>query len=198
MPMTEVVFFESPSELRQWLEQNHDQEKELLVGYYKKASGKPSITWQESVDQALCFGWIDGVRKSIDGKSYKIRFTPRKPRSIWSAVNIKRVQELTEQGLMQPTGLKAFEARSEERSEVYSYERGDVKLDDAHEAALKANPKAWAFFQTTAPSYQKAAIWWIISAKKDETKQKRLATLIDDSENGRLVPQFMPRKGKSD
>lgn len=142
------------------------------------------------MDVALCFGWIDGVRKSIDETAYKIRFTPRKSRSIWSSVNIKRVGELTELGLMHPAGLAAFEKRSSEKSGVYSFEQGDVKFDEASEAALRANEKAWEFFQKQPKSYQKAVIWWVISAKKDETKQKRLAELIEVSGSERTVTQF--------
>lgn len=191
----EVIFFESPHEFRAWFEANHETATELFVGYYKKGSGKPSITWEESVDQALCFGWIDGVRKRIDDESYKIRFTPRKSRSIWSAVNIKRMEELSAQGLVKPAGLKVFEQRRGERSEVYSYEQENLKLDEADEALFKANGQAWDFFQSTAPSYQKAALWWIVSAKKPETRQKRLITLIEDSANGKTLPQFT-RRGK--
>jgi uncharacterized protein YdeI (YjbR/CyaY-like superfamily) len=189
----DIIFFESPAELRAWFEANHDTAKELFVGYYKKGSGKPSITWEESVDQALCFGWIDGVRKRIDDESYKIRFTPRKPRSIWSAVNIKRMEDLSARDLVKPSGLIAFEQRSGERSEVYSYEQENLKLDEADEALFRANIPAWEFFQTTAPSYQKAAIWWVVSAKKAETRQKRLSTLIEDSANSKTLPQFTRR-----
>lgn len=188
-------FFNAASKFRQWLAANYDQASELWVGYYKKDSGKPSLTWPESVDEALCFGWIDGIRKSVDEVSYTIRFTPRKPRSSWSAVNIKRATELAELGLMQPAGLKAFQNRQEARSAVYAYEQRGQKLDGAHERKLQANKKAWAFFQAQPPSYQKAASWWVISAKKEETRLKRLATLIEDSANGRTVPPLTRRVG---
>jgi uncharacterized protein YdeI (YjbR/CyaY-like superfamily) len=183
------TFFATPADLRAWFEAHHNQTLELWVGYFKKDSGKPSITWPESVDQALCFGWIDGVRKGIDDISYMIRFTPRKPKSIWSAVNIKRAQELTAMGLMQPAGLRAFEARLEAKSAVYAYEQRDApELDARDTETFRANAKAWDYFQSQAPSYQRAAIWWVISAKKEETRLKRLATLMADSEQGRTIP----------
>lgn len=170
---------------------------ELWIGFYKKSSGKASITWPESVDAALCFGWIDGVRKSIDEDSYMIRFTPRKTRSTWSSVNIKRAKELLEVGLMQPAGLNAFQARQENRSGIYSYEQRGVDLPDQYGKLLKKNSGAWKFFQAQSPSYKKAANWWVLSAKKEETRVKRLEKLIDDSSHGRTIPQFTPiRKSK--
>ena len=191
------TFFASSSELRQWLEEHHAETQELWVGFYKKSSGKPSITWPEAVDEALCFGWIDGVRKSIDDVSYTIRFTPRKPRSIWSAVNIKRAKELTRLGLMRQAGLKAFEKRAEEKSGIYAYEQKNAELDDAYKQQFRANKKAWDFFQAQAPWYQRTATWWVISAKKEETRLRRLATLIEDSENGRTIAMLArPTKSK--
>jgi uncharacterized protein YdeI (YjbR/CyaY-like superfamily) len=193
----EPLFFATTAELRAWFEANHDKLQEQWIGYYKKDSGKPSITWQESVDVALCFGWIDGVRKSIDKESYTNRFTPRRKGSNWSDINIKRVQELTEMGLMHPNGLKAFEARKETNSVVYSYEQRDNSEFDAESLALfQANEVAWAYFQNAAPSYQKAAIWWVISAKQPETRQRRLSQLIEDSAAGRPVPPLTPRRAK--
>lgn len=187
----EPTFFATPSEFRAWLEEHHDKAQELWVGFYKKSSGKPSVTWPEAVDEALCFGWIDGLRKGIDDVSYTIRFTPRKPRSVWSAVNINRVKELTSLGLMRPAGLQAFEQRSDEKSAIYAYEQENgVELGPAYERRFRANKKAWAFFQAQAAWYRKAAIWWVISAKKDETRLRRLATLIDHSEQGRTLPQL--------
>jgi uncharacterized protein YdeI (YjbR/CyaY-like superfamily) len=153
-------------------------------------SGKPSITWPQSVDEALCFGWIDGIRKSIDDVSYKIRFTPRRARSIWSAVNIKRVEELVNQGLMRPAGLKAFEARLENRSGIYSYEQRSPELPVQYEKKLKKNVAAWKFFQAQSPSYRKAVNWYVLSARKEETRLKRLGQLIEDSAQGRRIPQF--------
>jgi uncharacterized protein YdeI (YjbR/CyaY-like superfamily) len=187
----EPTFFATPDDFRAWFQQHHATAKELLVGFYKKGSGLPSITWPESVDQALCFGWIDGIRRSRDDLSYTIRFTPRKPRSIWSAVNIKRFGELAEQGLVSPAGRKAFEARDDARSAVYAYEQRDnPTLDAAAEQQFRANTTAWEFFQAQPAGYRKTAIWWVISAKKEETRSKRLATLIDDSAHGRTIAQL--------
>jgi uncharacterized protein YdeI (YjbR/CyaY-like superfamily) len=182
------TFFATPTELREWLARNHATASELLVGFYKRGSGKPSITWQELVDEELCFGWIDGVRKGIDDVSYSNRITPRKPRSTWSAINIARAKELIALGRMRPAGLKAFERRTDERSAIYSYEqRTKARLDPEAERAFRANKKAWAFFEGQPPSYRRAGTWWVISAKREETRQKRLATLIRDSQNGRTV-----------
>ncbi len=175
---------------------HHDKTPELWVGFHKRSSGKLSITWPEAVDEALCFGWIDGVRRSIDPISYTIRFTPRKPRSIWSAVNINRAKELLSLELMGLAGLKAFRELAEERSAVYSYEqRKTARLDDGYEQQFRANKKAWRFFQAQPPWYQRTAAWWVISAKKEETKLKRLATLIKDSERGRAIPPLTRRTG---
>ena len=168
------------------------------MGFYKVGSGRPSITWPEAVDQALCFGWIDGVRKSLGDERYMIRFTPRKPRSIWSLVNIERVKVLTEAGMMQPSGLAAFNARSDERSARYAYEqRQEVVLSDAEKQQFRNNEKAWAFFQARPPSYQRTAIWWVISPKREETRQKRLLTLIADSAEGRTIAT-LTRPGKAE
>lgn len=180
-----VTFFPTASGFRQWLELNHTTAAELWVGFHKLGSGKPSLTWPESVDQALCFGWIDGLRKSIDEDSYKIRFSPRRPRSTWSAVNIKRVEVLTGLGLMHPAGLQAFEARRENRSGIYSYEQRTADLPEQYAIILRANTKAWDFFQAQPPSYRKTIHWWILSAKTEATRLKRLQKLIDDSANGR-------------
>ena len=180
----EPKYFATPADFRKWFEENHDNETELSVGFYKKGSGKPSITWPESVDQALCFGWIDGVRHRIDDEAYKIRFTPRKARSIWSAVNIKRIEELIEQGLVQQAGLDAYARREEARSRVYAFEQGDLRLEKTHEERFKKNRQAWKFFESQPPSYKKPALWWIVSAKQEATRERRLETLIKDSENG--------------
>ncbi len=180
----EVTFFESPSEFREWLEQNHDSAKELWVGFYKKGFGKAGITWPEAVDQALCFGWIDGIRKRVDETSYTNRFTPRRRGSTWSAVNIKRVGELTELGLMRPAGLDAFEKRDEAKAQLYSYERAQSKLDETYERQFREHERAWAFFSAQAPSYRRTSSWWVMSAKKEETRQRRLAALIEASERG--------------
>jgi uncharacterized protein YdeI (YjbR/CyaY-like superfamily) len=183
----ESLFFESPAAFRKWLEKNHASAMELLVGFHKKDSGKPSMTWPESVDQALCFGWIDGVRRRIDDVSYSIRFSPRKPVSNWSAINIARVAELTKLGLMRPAGLRAFEKRREDKSSIYAYENAVRTLDPADEKKFRANRKAWQFFNAQAPSYRRVCVYWITSAKREETHARRLATLIDDSANGRKV-----------
>lgn len=187
-------FFKTPSDFRKWLAAHHDSETELWVGFYKKDSGKASITWPQSVDEALCFGWIDGIRKNIDEVSYKIRFTPRKQRSTWSAVNIKRVPELTEQRRMEAAGLKAFAARQENRSGIYSYEQRSPELPPQYAKKLKKNAAAWKFFQAQPPSYRKAVNWWVVSAKQEETRLKRLDKLINDSGEGRRIPQFTPMK----
>ena len=192
------MFFPTPDAFRSWLEKNHGTAQQLWVGFRKKKSGKPSITWQESVDAALCFGWIDGVRKSLDGESYVIRFTPRKPDSTWSAVNIKRVAELKKLGLMQPPGLKAFEKRTDDNSAIYSYEqRKTAVLGNAYEKQFRAEKKAWDFFQLQPPWYRRVAAFWVISAKKEETRLKRLATLIEDSSRGeRIGPLRRPARCK--
>jgi len=190
------VFFESPSKLRVWLEKNHAQEKELWVGFHKKSSGKASVTWPEAVDALLCFGWIDGIRKSIDESSYTIRVTPRKSKSKWSLINVRRVPELQKLGLMHASGLKAFEVRTAEGT--YAYEQRNIaKLGNRFEKRFRANKKAWEFFRSQAPSYQRTATWWVISAKKEETKLRRLERLIDDSARGRsIAPLKRPEKSK--
>lgn len=179
------TFFATPAALREWLQQHHEKETELLVGFYKTGSGKPSITWPQSVDQALCFGWIDGVRRNIDEESYSIRFTPRKPKSIWSAVNIKKVAELTEQGLMQPAGLAAYAKREEKRSAIYSFENEEMQLLPAYEQQFKANKAAWDFFQSQAPWYKKLWHHRIMSAKQEKTQLSRLQKLIGVSAEGK-------------
>jgi uncharacterized protein YdeI (YjbR/CyaY-like superfamily) len=181
------TFFKTPAEFRKWLERNHEKETELLVGFYKKGSGKASITWPESVDEALCFGWIDGIRRSVDEETYTIRFTPRKPGSVWSAVNIKKIAELTEKGLMKPAGLAAFAKIKEDRSNIYSYETEAMELDKAYEKQFKANKKAWAFFQAQRASYRKIAIRWVMTAKQQATRNSRMQALISDSEAGMLI-----------
>ena len=176
------TFFATQEQFRTWLEKHHQTETELLVGFYKVNSKKPSMSWSESVDQALCFGWIDGVRKSIDEESYTIRFTPRKKSSIWSAINIKKVEELTKAGLMKEAGLKAFDLRSEERSRIYSHEKDLAILDPEFEKQFKANKMAWDYFNQQAPSYKKVMIHWIMSAKQEKTRISRLEKTIKVSE----------------
>jgi uncharacterized protein YdeI (YjbR/CyaY-like superfamily) len=173
--------------LRKWFEKNHATAPELWVGFYKKDSGRASITWPESVDEALCFGWIDGIRKSVDEVSYKIRFAPRRRGSIWSAVNIKRATALTDERRMRPTGVKAFAARRENKSGIYAYEQRHAELEEPYNGMLKKNKAAWDFFQARPPSYRKTLSWWIVSAKKEETRLKRLEKLIEESANGRRM-----------
>jgi uncharacterized protein YdeI (YjbR/CyaY-like superfamily) len=184
----EPTFFRTPAEFRAWLEEHHETETELLVGFYKKGSGRQGITWHEAVGEALCFGWIDGIGRRIDDDRRSIRFTPRKPRSTWSNVNIRRVGELTERGLMAPAGLAAFERRSESRSGIYAYEQShEAELEREQERAFRANAEAWSFFESQPPGYRRTAIHWVVSAKREETRARRLATLIGDSASGRRL-----------
>ena len=188
------TFFATPETFRAWLKKHHEQRQELLVGFYKKDSHTPSISWPESVDQALCFGWIDGVRKGVDDVSYTIRFTPRKPGSTWSAVNVRRVKELRTLKMMDPAGMRAFERRQDDNTGIYGYEqRKAAKLDAAAERTFRAKQKAWQFFQDQAPWYRRTAIWWVVSAKKEETRRRRLETLIDDSARGRTIAPLTRR-----
>jgi uncharacterized protein YdeI (YjbR/CyaY-like superfamily) len=183
----EPTYFATPADFRAWLEEHHESARELWVGFHKKTTGKASITWPEAVDQALCFGWIDGIRKSVNADSYMNRFTPRRPRSTWSAVNIRRVGELTAAGLMRPAGIAAFEQRTDDNSAIYSYEQKDVKLEAEYEERFRANQAAWSYFQAQPPWYRKTATRWVMDAKREETRLKRLATLIEDSEHGRPI-----------
>jgi uncharacterized protein YdeI (YjbR/CyaY-like superfamily) len=182
-------FFPTPASFRAWLSKHHAKERELWVGFHKKGTGRPSLTWPESVREALCFGWIDGVRKSVDADSYKIRFTPRKPRSAWSAINLKLVEELTAAGLMTPAGLAVHEARDTTRADHgYSIAaRTEVALEPAHEKRFRADRAAWAFFQAQPPSYRRMWLWRVTSAKKPETRDKRLAQLIAASAAGKRL-----------
>jgi uncharacterized protein YdeI (YjbR/CyaY-like superfamily) len=190
----EPTFFAAPADFRAWLERHHDSVSELLVGFHKKGSGRPSITWPEAVDQALCFGWIDGVRRRIDDASYSIRFTPRSPRSTWSAVNVERMKELVDQGLVAPAGLDAFERRADDRTAIYSYEqRSNARLEPDQERRLHADERAHAFFEAQPPSYRRAAIHWVTSAKKAQTRERRLAQLIECSAAGRAIPPLTRR-----
>ena len=189
----DVTFFETPAAFRRWLATHHRSARVLWVGFHKKATGRPSLTWPEAVDEALCFGWIDGVRKSIDADSYTIRFTPRRAGSTWSLVNTRRAAELTREGRMQPAGLAAFEMRDPLKSGVYSFERAAAALDAEAEAQFKANRAAWSFFQSQPAGYRKTAIHWVVSARRAETRARRLATLVSDSAAGqRLGPLRRP------
>jgi uncharacterized protein YdeI (YjbR/CyaY-like superfamily) len=195
MPIStpDPIYFATPAELRAWLEANHDSATELWIGFYKRGTGKPSVTWADVVDEALCVGWIDGIRKSIDEERWTLRLTPRKARSNWSFVNLKRVPELIAAGRMLPAGLRAYEARAEERSGVYSFEQREAaKLDDEALRRFQADAPAWEFFQSRPPSYRKMMTWWIVSAKKPETREKRLAILIQESRDGRTIDAMAP------
>jgi uncharacterized protein YdeI (YjbR/CyaY-like superfamily) len=176
------IYFNNQEEFREWLEKNHKTETELLVGYYKVGSGMPGMSWSQSVDQALCFGWIDGIRRSIDKERYCIRFTPRKPTSIWSKINIDKIGELKKKGLMNPSGLAAFFNRKTSKSGICSFENDPAKLSESLEAGFKVNKSAWDFFKLQAPSYQKMIIHWIMSAKQENTRLIRLQKLIKASE----------------
>lgn len=189
-------YFRSAAEMRDWLQKHSGTAEELWLGYYKRGSGKPSVTWPESVDHALCFGWIDGVRKSIDETRYMIRFTPRKPSSTWSAVNRQRVDALRRRNLMQPAGLKAFAARRDNRSGIYSYEQRPEALPEPYVSLLKKRAKACKFFLAQPPSYRRAAIWWVVSAKQEATRLRRLERLIEDSGCGRRLEQFTSPKSR--
>jgi uncharacterized protein YdeI (YjbR/CyaY-like superfamily) len=190
----EPTFFATGADFRAWLERHHDSVSELLVGFHRKGSGRPSITWPEAVDQALCFGWIDGVRRRIDDASYSIRFTPRQPRSTWSAVNVKRMKELVEEGLVAPAGLAAFDRRADDRTAIYSYEqRRNAKFEPDQERRLHADERAFGFFEAQPPSYRRAAIHWVTSAKRPETRERRLTQLIECSAAGRPVPPLARR-----
>ena len=182
-------FFRTSADFGCWLEKNHATATELWVGFYKKDSGKPSLTWVESVDQALCFGWIDGIRKRIDEISYQIRFTPRQRGSIWSAINIKRAKELVRQKQIRPAGLTAFAARIENKSGIYSYEQRSTELNQPYANLLKKNKAASNFFERQPRSYRKMIGWWIISAKKEETRMARLVKLISESAKGKRLFQ---------
>ena len=184
----EPIYFPSAAAFRDWLEVHHETEKEVLVGFYKKGTGRPTMTWSESVDEALCFGWIDGVRRSVDEERYTIRFTPRKPGSVWSKVNVAKAEELIRQGRMRPAGLKAFENRKDERSGIYSFEQDSPPaLTEEMLSRLRADERAWRFWESQPPSYRKAATWWVVSAKREETRLRRFETLLADSAAGRKI-----------
>jgi uncharacterized protein YdeI (YjbR/CyaY-like superfamily) len=181
-------FFATPARFRAWLEKRHADATELWVGFYKRDTGKASITWPQSVDEALCFGWIDGIRKSLGEESYVIRFTPRRSTGKWSAVNIKRMAELEAQGRVMAAGRAAFARRDEEKSAEYSYERRfAAKLEPEQERRLRANREAWSYFESEAPWYRRTMTHWVVSAKREETRERRLATLIECSARGRRI-----------
>ena len=191
------TFFATPARFRAWLQKHHKDADELWVGFYKKATGKPSITWQEAVDEALCFGWIDGIRKSVDAESYTNRFTPRRRGSFWSAINTRRALELIKEGRMRAAGKAAFEARDARKTDAVARVRDAARLEKAHEAQFKANRAAWEFFSAQPPGYRRMAAWWILSARRDETQAKRLATLIQMSASGRRLLPMQPASSRA-
>ena len=191
-PSAEVHFFETPERLRDWLAEHHATAAELWVGFHKVATGRPSVTWPQVVDEALCVGWIDGVRYGVDGDSWKIRLTPRRRGSTWSAVNVRRFGELDAAGRVLPAGRRAFNAREEARTAIYSYERERAVLDAEAEAAFRVNEAAWRWWEAATPSYRRTATHWVTSAKRQDTRDRRLATLIESSAEGRPVPPLTP------
>ena len=182
------LFFRDAAEFRAWLERRHDERSELWVGYWKKATGEPSMTWLESVDVALCFGWIDGIRKSIDEKRYKIRFTPRRPGSHWSARNLARMEELLKTDRVAPSGLAAYRGRDPANERKAAYEQSEVVLPPEYERELKSNPVAWRCFQAARPSYRKQVTWWIASAKRADTRRRRFEVLVEACAKGEVIP----------
>ena len=184
------IFFKGPAEYRAWLEKHHDKADELWIGFWRKSTGKPSLTWQQCVDESLCFGWIDGIRKTVDATAYKQRVTPRRPTSMWSQTNIRRVGELTAEGRMRPRGIAAFEKRDPKKTYSGSAGFDRIPLGVAEEAQLRKNRKAATFWDAQPPGYRKLAGWYVMSAKKDETRQRRLAALIDYSSRGERISQF--------
>lgn len=196
MPGSDPIYFASAEEFREWLALHHDSERELLVGFHKKGTGRPSMTWSESVDEALCVGWIDGVRRSVEGERYTIRFSPRRASSVWSNVNIRRAEALIASGRMQPAGLRAFEARKPDRSGVYSFEqRGEAALTEEMTERFRANVAAWRFWESQPPGYRRTATWYVASAMKEETRARRLEKLIADCVAGRRITE-LGRKGE--
>lgn len=187
-------FFSTPEKFREWLAKNHDREEELLLGFHKKDSGKKSITYAEALDEALCYGWIDGVRKSFDETSYTIRFTPRKPKSIWSLVNVRHVERLMKAGRMAEPGLAAYARRDPKRTGIYAFENAAREFSPEFEKQFRANKKAWEFFETEPPSIRRTCIFWVMSAKKEETRVRRLEQLIESSANGVRVGTMVPSK----
>ena len=183
-----LLFFPTPADLRAWFAANHGTSGELWVGYYRKATGLPSITWPESVDEALCFGWIDGIRKSVDEKSYKVRFTPRRSGSHWSARNLGRMKHLMAEGLVTEPGMAAYRARNPARQKQAAHEQKNVALPPEYERKLRADADAWDHFRRARPSYRKQVTWWVVSAKREETRLRRLGILIESCAKGEVIP----------
>jgi uncharacterized protein YdeI (YjbR/CyaY-like superfamily) len=195
--VSDPIYFASPEEFRAWLEQHHESDTEVWLGMWKRATGKPSCSWAEAVDEALCFGWIDGLVRRVDDERHMQRFTPRKPTSNWSAINVANVERLRAEGRMRPAGEAAFARRRDDRTAVYSHEqRKSPQLAPDEQVQLEADADAWAFFSARPPSYRRPAIWWVISAKRPETRARRLATLIADSAAGRPIKPLTPAKRK--
>lgn len=194
----EPIFFRTAAELRGWFEEHHATAGELWVGMWKRGSGETGVTWREAVDEALCVGWIDSVVRRIDDRSHMQRFTPRRPRSRWSDVNVARVRELVREGRMRPAGLAAYEARTPERTGTYTHEQaGELELPPHARARLEAVPGAREFFDAQTRTYRRQAIWWVLSAKREETRERRLASLVEESAAGRTLRQFTPeRRGR--
>lgn len=188
--MTRPVFFKSVKELHKWFQKNHDRATDVWIGFYNVKSGKKGATYKEAVDEALCFGWIDGIRKNIDEERYANRFTPRKKTSIWSDINTRRIKELTEEGRMHPAGIAAFNARDEKRAGIYSFEQDSHELAPDFEKKFRANKKAWKYFNSMPPWYRRTSIHWVMSAKQETTRLKRLNTLMTDSENEKTIAQL--------
>jgi uncharacterized protein YdeI (YjbR/CyaY-like superfamily) len=188
-------FFKSQFEFRTWLEEHHAQKKELLVGFYKKNSGKASLTYPEALDEALCFGWIDGVRRSFSEDAYTQRFSPRKPRSIWSNINVRHVERLKKLGRMAPAGIAAYALRDPKKTGVYSFENAPREFSASFEKKFRSNKKAWQFFEQQPPSVRRLSIFYVMSAKKEETRERRLTRLIESSEKGERIGML---EGKPD
>jgi uncharacterized protein YdeI (YjbR/CyaY-like superfamily) len=189
--VTEGIYFASPAEFRAWLEEHHKSASEVWIGYWKKHTGKPSLTWSQAVDEALCFGWIDGVLRRVDEERHVQRFSPRKPTSNWSAINIDKVDRLRAEGRMRPAGEAAFARRRADEPGAYSYEeRHKAALEPEHEERFRANAAAWEFWSASSPSYRAMATWWVVSAKRPDTRERRLTTLIEDSAAGRRIAQL--------
>jgi len=193
---TNIKFFKTQATFRAWLEKNHNKKDELWLGYYKKASGKTSVTYKEALEEVLCFGWIDGISKNIDEEKYCQRYTPRRKGSIWSAVNINKAEKLIKNGKMHSTGLHVYKNRDLKRAGLYSNEQKEIKFPAALLKMMKANKKAWENYSKMPPGYRKTSTWWVISAKQEETRQRRMKTLILDSEAGRRIALLTPVKKK--
>lgn len=190
---SDPIFFETPAELRDWLDAHHRTADEVFVGAWKKATGKPTLTWPQIVEEALCVGWIDSIRRSVPGDGWAIRLTPRRKGSIWSAVNVAKVAELRAAGRMRPAGEAAFEARRADRTGIYSFEQArDPELTPDETARFRSDEAAWTWFSAKAPSFRKQALHWVISAKRPETRERRLTTLIEASAEGRPIPSMVP------